>query len=193
MPSHAVPFHPVEYLQQGLSHCGAFAVKAILSACGKDDGRVPQKYHPSFLGRATGFSPPDTWAKLFRSRGLLAERGSAVNLSPAERLSLLKQHLDKNNVVMLRIGNGHLDSGGYSSLRGQLIGHWVTLWGYDDTLQAFYTYDPRVKRERWDRSLPAGNIARSYDATLRDWHGALFLWPWRYLYIRVQLPSQVSK
>ena len=191
MPLLVLPIRPAEYLQQGLSHCGAFAVKAILSACGKDDGRAPQMYHPGFLGRATGFSPPDTWVKLFRSHGLLVKRRSAVNLSPAERLELLKRLLNENNVVMLRIGNGYLDNGGYSSLRGQLIGHWVTLWGYDDPRQVFYTYDPRVKRERWDKSLPVGNTARNYGATLRDWRGALFLWPWRYLYIRVQPPSKV--
>ena len=29
--------HPKEYLEQGLTQCGAFSVKAILSAYGKDE------------------------------------------------------------------------------------------------------------------------------------------------------------
>lgn len=35
---------PKEYLEQGFTQCGAFSVKAILSAYGKDDKKHPRDY-----------------------------------------------------------------------------------------------------------------------------------------------------
>jgi hypothetical protein len=183
MASCVLPFRPAEYLHQGVSHCGAFAVKGILSAYGKDDGRTPKFYNPWWAGKITGLATPDTWVRTLRAHGLAAQRGSAARIAPGERVALLQRLLDSNNAIMLRIGNGYLQNGGYSPLRGKLIGHWVTVWGYDDDRRVFYTYDPRVKPELRDRDLPVGNVARSFEETLRDWRGGFFLWPWRYLYI----------
>ena len=45
---------PRDYLVQGLSHCGAYSVKGILSFYSKDDGRSPVAYHSGKLGNLTG-------------------------------------------------------------------------------------------------------------------------------------------
>src|SRR3989338_11017470 len=99
---------PKGYYKQGISHCGAFAVKAILEAYGKDDGREPRDYHPTFFGKMTGLTLGfDYWPPVLRSFGISAQAHKADNLNPDEKIQLLKNLLSKNNPVMLRIGNGY--------------------------------------------------------------------------------------
>lgn len=47
---------PAEYLKQGLSHCGAYSVKGILSVFGLDTKAHPKDYHPSWAGKLTGLT-----------------------------------------------------------------------------------------------------------------------------------------
>lgn len=72
------------------------------------------------------------WAEGFAAHGLRAEVGSGDKLSDEERLALLKGLLAKNTPVFVRIGNGYLPNGKYSGLLASIIGHWITLWGYED-------------------------------------------------------------
>lgn len=177
---------PTEYLKQGWNHCGAFSVKGILSAYGKDDRQLPQDYHPHWFGRLTGFTlGASYWPAGLHKYGLEAEAKFARGLTDNERINLLKKLLSLNRPVMVRIGNGYLPRGRYSPVLGKIIGHWITLWGYDDSQQVFYVYDSCIPVDRHDQNTPVGNTTRSYQQMLRDWRGGWWPWPWSYLYITV--------
>lgn len=175
---------PKEYLQQGLTQCGAYTVKAILSAYGKDDGRHPRDYQPNLLAKYTSITGSDTWPKVLRSYGLMAEMGNTKELTDEERIRVYKNLIDKDTPVMIRIGNGYLRSGGYSKLIAHFMGHWITLWGYNDEEKVFYIYDSYVPVYRYDKTLPIGNVKRTFAEVLRD-VSLGFPWQWRYNYIRL--------
>lgn len=163
---------PKEYLQQGLSHCGVYCVKAILSAYGKDDKDHPKDYHSNWIGKnffsfATG---DDYYDKIFASYGVKSKTKSAENLSDQEKLELLKSLLSKDTPIMIRVGNGYYKSTKYNPLLGKLVPHWITLWGYDDEKQIFYVYDSGMLKEHWNQNLPIGNTTRTYEEILRDWN-----------------------
>ncbi len=164
-----VSIKPERYYKQGITHCGAFAVKAILSAYGKDDGRQPSDYHPTFIGKITGVTlSADYWSGVLRSFGLSAETHTADRHSAEEKIKLLKHLLSQNNPVMIRIGNGYDSSGKYHKFPAKIIGHWITLWGYDDLHKSFYIYDPYLALKKY-AVLPTGNTTRTYAEILRDW------------------------
>ena len=179
--------HPREYLEQGLIHCGAFSVKAILSAYGKDVKDDPRDYHSSFLAKYITTSPtgstPSNWVKVLKSYGVSAELRFAKNLSDEQRIGLLKKLIDIDNPVMLRIGNGYSKKGKYHPLAAKFISHWITLWGYDDDKQIFYVYDSYVPLERHNKNIPIGNTTRAFSEILRDWNMG-FPPRWRYSYIK---------
>ena len=107
---------PKEYLEQGLTQCGAYSVKAILSAYGKDDKNHPREYQPNFLAKYTGIEfGLISWPKILQSYGISAQRGDTKNLSDEQRIELLKKIIDEDKIVMLRIGNGFSKSGKYNS------------------------------------------------------------------------------
>lgn len=165
---------PKEYLKQGISHCGAYSVKAILSSYGLDKTRHPKEYHPGRFGRFTGITMNrQYWPAVFGTHGLKATPKSVSNLVDEAKLNVLKQLLTKGNPVMVSVGNGYLPSGRYSYVMGKIVGHWITLWGYDDKKEIFYVYDSAVPKERYDKKIPIGNTKRTYIEMLRDWKGAL--------------------
>jgi len=171
---------PAEYLKQGLSHCGVYSVKAILSAFGKDDKDHPKEYHTNWVGKnlfsfATGEKYYDN---IFKSHGLKAKTQSAGHLPSEEKLDLLRILLSKNTPVMIRIGNGYLTNK-YNSVLGKFIPHWITLWGYDESEKIFFVYDSGLPLKHWDKSLPVGNTVRTYREVLRDWNfGKWQPWCW---------------
>lgn len=170
---------PKEYLVQGVSHCGAYSVKGILSAFGKDVQSDPEDYHPHFLGRLTGSTfGSDYWPKILRHYGVKAEFRSAKNLSTGQKIDLLNNLLSGDTPVMIRIGNGYFNSKKYNPIIGRLIGHWITLWGYDDNLKVFYVYDSGLPKNLYDL-VSIGNTKRTYDEILRDWNfGQWQFWSW---------------
>ena len=154
---------PKEYLEQGLTQCGAFSVKAIVSAYGKDNKNHPREYQPNFLAKYTGINRGLVlWPKVLRSYGMPAERGDTKNLSDKQRIELLKKLLSENKVVMLRIGNGFSKNGKYNSFVASFMGHWITLWGYDDEKEIFYVYDSYVALAKHDKTIPIGNTTRTF-------------------------------
>ena len=158
---------PKEYLEQGLTQCGAFSVKAILGAYGKDDKKYPRDYQPNFLAKHTGISGGlILWPKVLRSYGIPAERGDTKKLTDRQRIELLEKLIDEDKVVMLRIGNGYSKSGKYSSFVASFLGHWITLWGYNDDEKVFYVYDSYVSLKRHDKTIPIGNTKRTYAENL---------------------------
>src|SRR3989344_5569406 len=118
---------PKEYLEQWHNHCGAYAVKGVLSAYDKDDKKHPRDYQPNFLAKYTGISQGLIWIpKFLQFYGLPAQRGNAKNLSNEERIELLKKFINEDKAVMLRIGNGYLKSGEYRSFSASFRPHWIT-------------------------------------------------------------------
>ena len=179
---------PKEYLKQGLSHCNVYAIKGILSAYGKDVKQSPEDYHTSRNRRFTGLIwNLEVIAKILSSHGVPAQLNSAANVSEKERLTLLKRLLANDTPVMIRIGNGYLPSGKYLTILGKVVGHWITLWGYDDEEKAFYVYDSAIPKKHYDKGIPIGNKKRTYSEISRDWEGALTPWLFkRYLYIEIK-------
>src|SRR3989344_5451652 len=175
---------PKEYLEQGFTQCGAFSVKAILNAYGKDDKKYPRDYNPTILGKYTSLVGTHTWPRVLESYGLHAERGNTKNLSDEQRLEFLKEIVDRDKAVMIRIGNGFLKNGKYNSLVAYFVGHWITLWGYDDEKQIFYIYDSYVPLERHNKTIPVGNTTRTFSEILRDW-GKGFPAIWRHSFIKI--------
>ncbi len=177
---------PKEFLKQGLMYCGAYSVKAILEAYGKVDKKNPEDYHLSLWRKISGLTSAYTWQKVLKNYGLNAEVGDAESLISTERINFLKELLFSDNSIMVRIGNGYLPSGKYSRILGLILGHWITVWGYDDQKQVFYVYDSAVAPALYDENIPTGNKQRTYQEMLRDWRGGLFPWPfWRFLYIKI--------
>lgn len=177
---------PKEYLKQGFSHCGMYSVKAVLSAYGKDVKGNPKDYHHSWIGRLTGstfgLQPIVT---ILHNYGVAAKAKHAHSLSSREKLHVLKVALAKGRPVMVRIGNGYLPSGRYNSILGKLVGHWITIWGFNEDERIFYMYDSCVPKERYE-SIPIGNVKRSYDELLRDWSGTVWdIFYGSYTYIEI--------
>lgn len=161
---------PKEYLKQGLSHCGAYSVKAILSAYGKDNKQHPKAYHPHWIGRVTGFTFGRTyWVNILRNYGIHAEVGRAKHLSDEKKLIFLKSLLATNNPVMIRIGNGYWRGNSFNLILSKVIPHFITLWGYDDRNKLFYVYDSGLSPEYYTNNIPIGNTIRTYSEILRDW------------------------
>lgn len=176
---------PKEYLEQGFTQCGAYSVKGVLSAYGKDVKQHPRDYWPHLFGKYTSLGRgTSTWPKVLQSYGVPAEKGDVKNLSDEQRINLLKKIISEDRPVMLRIGNGYSKSGEYSQFRATFIGHWITLWGYNDKEQAFYVYDSCIPLKRHDKTIQIGNTKRTYQEILRDW-GKGFPFRWRYSYIAI--------
>lgn len=185
---------PKEYLKQGITHCGAFSVKGILSAFGKDDKKRPEEYYPKgpWMGQVMAVTyGPAMWIGVLQSYGVKAQGKNAERLTDKDKLVLLKTLLSKNTPVMVNIGNGYLQNGSYSSFVQKIAGHWITVWGYDDTKEVFYVYDSCVPKNLYDKNIPVGNKMRGYEEMVRDWRGATiskFLHlsvPQKYFYIQI--------
>ncbi len=176
---------PKEYLEQGLIHCGAFSVKAILSAYNKDVKNDPRDYYTNFIAKYTAImTGPNMWLKVLRSYRVSAEVENVKKLSDENKIEVLKKLLNKNNPVILRVGNGYSKSGRYHSFFAHFAGHWITLWGYNDEEKVFYVYDSYVALSKHDKTIPIGNTKRTFQEILRDWNKG-FPWWWRYNYIKV--------
>jgi len=182
---------PKEYLTQSISHCGAYSVKAILGALGKDDKKRPEDYHPNSFNKFTGLTLGKTYyPKILNKYGIDAEFKSAKNLPNVEKIELLKKLLSENVPIMIRIGNGYFRSKKYNPFLGKIITHWITLWGYSDKEKIFYVYDSGLTSNLYE-DVPIGNTKRTYDEILRDWNfGVWQFWTWHisfqnYAYIKI--------
>ncbi len=172
---------PREYLEQGLFYCGGYTIKGVLSAFGKDDGRKPEHY-------THFYSTINFILKKLKKYGLKAIRHNAKKLSDKERLEILKNNLRKNHLVILRIGNGYMQNGKFNYMRALLIGHWISVWGFDDKKRIFYLYDSATPIKSWKKNLPVGNVTRTYETVLRDWRfgGRFGFGIGKYKYVVVQ-------
>ena len=169
---------PTQYFEQGPTNCGAYSTKAILSAYGVDDSIRLGELYAGSVSRALGIGlRRDYWIPVLQARGIEAGGHNAFRYSDSEKIALLKRLLAGNTPVMLRIGNGYILSQKYNPFFGKVVGHWITLWGYDGDV--FYVYDSGVRRKHWNTEIPVGNTTRTSDEILRDWNfGAKQFWYW---------------
>lgn len=168
-----VPVRPRDWRHQQATHCGAFAVKAVLNAFGRDPGREPWELHTSVLSRLTGSATSiDYYPAILRSFGVDAEAKNADALPHPDKIDLLRSLLAAGNPVILSIGN-HFDrnDGHWRPWRGKVFSHWISVWGYDHAQRVFHTYDPLAHVD--DADAPIGNKARTYETLLRIWPGSL--------------------
>lgn len=173
---------PKEYLKQGLTGCGAYSVKGILSAYNKDDKKHPFEYLP--WSRMPFVTNASHWTNILYSYGLDAKRESVRGLSYDQKLEIIKNAIRNDTPIMLLIGNGYRGKGIWSKVRWWLIGHWITVWGFNDEESIFYIYDSAVSPKYYNKDIPVGNVKRTYQNVIRDWEGGQPWW-WRYNYIKV--------
>lgn len=172
---------PKEYLLQGRSHCSVFTLRAILSAYQKGELKEPREYHISKFGKLTGGVFEKTFVKLLSQNGIVAKIKNARNKSDQEKIKTLQELLEKDKPVILLIGRGDKKDGSYSSLKAKLVGHWISLWGYNE--KGFYVYDSAAKDKT---NLPIGNTFYSFEKILRDWQGPWFPYKASFLYIEIE-------
>jgi hypothetical protein len=184
-----LPIQPVEYWAQGATHCGAFAVKAVLSAYGLDDVGHAAELHTHPISRMSGSSTSiDYYPGILRSYGLIARAKNATGTDD-EKLDTLKSLLAAGNPVIISVAN-HFDrkTQDWAPLKGLFFSHWLSLWGYDDDEQIFYSYDSLLGPDQIDRDIPAGNKKRDYRTLLKIWTGSYparaFFGPNSYILIR---------
>lgn len=187
-----VPVRPKEYRYQAVRHCGAYNVQAVLHAYGLGDSRDPGDLHTSRLAVWSGSSiSKDYYPAILRAHGLEARAGSAAGLPDDEKIRLLKGLLAGGAPVILSVRNYfHRVTGRPREIKGRLLSHWISLWGYDDAEGAFYAYDTLVPPNLYD-ALPVGNKKRSYGTLLDIWPGSIFsrLVLGTYSYIEITPPA----
>ncbi len=182
---------PHEYLKQGPSHCGVYSVKAVLEAYNKVIGVKPEDFHTNWISRITGaVFHPDYLVRMLESYSLVVKYGTVKYLSDDKKIMHLKSMLSKDAPVILMVRNGYQANGEYSRLKAALVGHIITVWGYDDREGVCFVYDSAVPKKLYAPNIPIGNIKRTYEQVLRDWYGALpsrLLWRGSFRYIEVGL------
>ncbi len=173
---------PKEYLKQGPTGCGAYSVKGILSAYGKDDKKHPFAYSPwSLLPFVTS---PSHWTNILHSYGLDVKHESMSGFSEEQKLAIIEDAIQLDTPIMLLIGNGYRGNGIWSAIRWWLISHWITVWGFDDEEGVFYIYDSMVSPKYYTKNIPTGNVKRTYRDVLRDLGGGHPWWR-RFNYIKI--------
>jgi len=165
---------PQSYVRQGASHCGAFAVKGVLSAFGLDHSDHASELHIHPLSKYTGSAvSADYYPSILRMHGLSAKAASASNLSDSQRLNLIKSEIDRGCPVIVQVAN-HFDrqSGAWDPFKGIIASHWFSIWGYNDDEACFYTYDSLISEKLVDGDVPVGNKRRSFSTFLQIWVGS---------------------
>ncbi len=184
---------PVEYRQQGLTDCGLFAAEGVISAYEKNpEGKHPSEFHQSFWQRTFGLTPSSLIVSVLKEHGFKANSGNTKSMTNEERLLFLKKSLANDNPIIMHIGAGYWGDGVYKPILGKIIGHWISLWGYDDYQRVFYIYDSDVATGFY-HNVPIGNVARSYRDVLRDWGQGVTPIPRCYEYVRVTNSSELNK
>lgn len=155
--------------QRGLT-CGETNAASVVDSFGLPYRRPPR---PRLRVRLVGYSFLRDLQRLLEVHGLQTRIGHAGSLDDRAKISLLQQHLRRGHPVIVAIGNGHLDRDRYAPWARLLLGHYLTVYGYDPRWRVFYVYDSYLPGSP-PQPLPAGNDLRTYDELLRDWTGPLY-------------------
>jgi len=155
--------------QEGLS-CGETNARSVIESFGLSFERPTR---PGWKVRLFGYSLLRDLRSLMESHGLSAPIRSAASVNAPARLDVLRSHLRKGYPIVIAIGNGHLRRGRYVPAARVLLGHYLTLYGFEDASETFFVYDSYLDGEP-EGPLPAGNETRTYAETLRDWRGPFY-------------------
>lgn len=161
---------PSEYPTQVGLTCGEYNVRALLDAF--DVEYRPDK-RPRLRVRVFGLSFITDLEGVLERHGVDTEIRHASDLHDESRLALLRGHIDSHEPVILAVGNGHLTRTRDSALARSVLGHFITIYGYDAERDVFFVYDPYLRGEP-PEPLPAGNVERTSDEILRDWKGPFY-------------------
>lgn len=172
---------PGSYPKQAGLSCGETNARSVVQSFGYVYHRPSR---PGLLVRLFGYSLLRSLQTLLESHGVSASIRSAAGLADSEKLDLLRSHLETGYPIVIAIGNGHLRRGEYFAAARFVLGHYLTLYGFDDPAETFFVYDSYLDGEP-DSWLPAGNETRTYSQILRDWRGPIYypLIGRRYVYI----------
>lgn len=166
----AVRHAPKSYNHQKGLTCGEYNIRGILE--GFNISYQPPAKKPLRV-RVFGLSFIEDIGMLLRIHGLSASIRHASNLRDNERLKIIKEHIDKDEPVLVAIGNGHLKRNVYCSIARIFIGHFITVYGYNANKDIFYVYDPYLKGI-YREEIPVGNEVRTFREFLRDWNGPFY-------------------
>jgi hypothetical protein len=165
-----VPLLPSAYPRQVGFTCGEYTVRTVLDAFDVEY-RPPE--HPRIRERLFGLSFTTDLRDALVRHGIDADIRHATELHDESRLALLRGHVDSHEPVILAIGNGHLTRDRDSALVRTMVGHFITIYGYDAERDAFFVYDPYLEGDP-PEPLPAGNVERTSGEILRDWRGPFY-------------------
>lgn len=175
---------PDSYPRQVGLTCGEANARSVVESFGL---RYSPEPRPRWWVRLLGYSLVGDLRRLLTLNELEVEVGQAVSLERDEKIRLLKSHIDAGEPVILSVGNGYLRRGRYTRWTSLLLGHYLTIYGYDDRQGFFFVYDSFLGGDPTE-PLAGGNEVRDYQAMIRDWRGPLYypLIGRRYSYLAVR-------
>jgi Butirosin biosynthesis protein H, N-terminal len=160
---------PKSYPRQVGLTCGETNAKSVIASFG-----VPYRpFRSSIWVRLFGYSLLNDLRQLLQAHGLSATIAQAGELDDASKIDVLRRHIDHGSPAILSIGNGYRRRGDYVPWARLLVGHYITVYGYDDAQRVFYIYDSYLRGDP-PHPLPAGNDTRTYAELLRDWRGPIY-------------------
>ncbi|MBA3075069.1 MAG: hypothetical protein FP831_15805 [Anaerolineae bacterium] len=161
---------PARYERQQGMTCGETNVRTIVEGFGKE-------YHPMsnppVRVHLYGFSFVKDIQRLVELNGLVTYIQHASKLDDQTKIETIQKHIDHNEPVLIAIGNGHLKRNKFSRLAQLMLGHFITIYGYNADQKVFYIYDAWLEGE-FDGEIPVGNEVRTYAQLLSSWKGPLY-------------------
>lgn len=164
----AITNKPRAYLTQQRRECGVYVLKTLLDLYGKAPGCSPRDLLSPTARLLFGYTSPHRILKVLRRYGLEASFKRAGFRH--RRLAVLRAHLEKQEPVILIVGNPYSRRRRYRHFKRWLAMHWILLLGMDEENKRVYLYDPNVRQDRHEH-LPVGNVSLSYKAFLKHWRG----------------------
>jgi hypothetical protein len=155
--------------QQGMT-CGETNVRTIVDGFGVVFQPLA---NPPLRVKLFGFSFVKDIQSLFKLNGLSAPIRHASKLDDRAKLKTIQEHIDRDEPVLVAIGNGHIKRGKFSPLARLFLGHFITIYGYNVECQIFYIYDSWLEGV-FDGEIPIGNEVRTFAQFLWDWKGTLY-------------------
>jgi hypothetical protein len=165
-----VKYAPSRYVHQQGMTCGETNVRHIVEGFG-----IPFQplNNPPLRVKLVGFSYLKDIQNILSLHGLCASICHASQLDDPAKLKTIQSHIDRDEPVLLAIGNGHLKRNTYSSFARLFLGHFITVYGYNVEQQLFYIYDPWLEGA-FDGEIPVGNEVRTFAQLLWDWQGPIY-------------------
>jgi hypothetical protein len=168
---------PKSYLEQGKINCGTYVLKSIISTYKN------KNYSPGIIKQLL-LSLPIFIKKELERYGFKAKILRASNLNDTIKLSLIKKELKNSKPVILYVRSSYSRKGEEHKIRSYLVGHYISILGYDDNLKVFFIYDP-LRSKEYQEKLPIGNVSRSYKKILEDWKDPIYGKFMNFLYIPI--------